>query len=424
MVRWGLAVAGLLLVGSCALAGESPDLQKQIDELKAKIDALEKKPAGPAATATEPKGGSWTDQVKLFGDLRLRGDYIDKPGWESDVADRERLRFRARLGLEAKLSDEVKLRFRIATDESTSSENGGDPTSANQTMTNSSSKKSVWWDLAMFDYAPAAVPGLHVMGGKIDQPFITVGKNEMIWDNNFTPEGGAVKYGPTFGDFEPIVVAGAYWLKERSDLATDTADSGMFGGQLGLKYNLSKEKGQEIYFLAGGGYFDYAHAEGFPVFDYTGGTDAKGNSKDGGEYIHDYDIAEAFAEVGFPIPGLELPVTFFGDWVRNTAMHDDDAQGYLVGARLGNLEKQWDWSLCYDYREVQKDCIIAAFAKCDIFGTGTNGKGHRAGAELMLMKNLWVGAYGFLGKANISSEDDTDHDADYRRVQLEINFKF
>ena len=423
MLKWGLGVAGLLLVSSCALAGESTDLQKQIDELKAKVNALEQKSAGPAAPAAEPKGGLWTDNFKLSGDLRLRGEYFDTPHRETDVADRERMRFRARVGLDAKVNDEVDVRVRIATDMSTSSEKGGDPTSNNQDMTNDSSKKGLWLDLAMFDYHPKAVEGLHVLGGKIEQPFVTVGGNDMIWSGALTPEGGAVKYGPKFEDFELIAVAGAFWIKEHSAQSpdTDTADSGIFGGQLGLKYNLA----EKTYILAGGGYFDYAHAQGFPVFDYDTGTARDfGNSvSEHDEYLYDYDLAEAFVEVGFPVPGLELPLTVFGNWVRNTAIHDD-SEGYLVGARLGKLEKQWDWSLYYDYRVIEKDAVVGAFNGTDAFGGGTDGRGHKIGAELQLMKNVWAGAYYYQDKDNISSADTTDHDAIYRRVQLDINFKF
>lgn len=427
--RWMLIAGWAVLMGGVgdAVAGEPGDVQKQLDELKAKVDALEKKQAQPPATApaAEPKGSLWTDRVKLFGDLRLRGDYIDKPRWDTETADRERLRFRARVGLEAKVNEEVNLRFRIATDESTSSENGADPVSANQTMTNYGSKKAVWWDLAMFDYHPAVVPGLRVLGGKIEQPFFTAGKNEMVWDNNLAPEGGAIKYQPKIAlsedqSLEPMAIAGAFWLKERSTLGTDTADSGLFGGQLGLKYNLSKN----AYVLGGGGYFDYVHAKDFPVFDYSGGTANFGNSvSPDNEYRFDYNLAEAFAEVGFPCPLTSLPVTVFGDWVKNTAV-SKNAQAYLGGVRLGKIEKQWDWALCYDYRRVEKDSLIGAFAKCDIFGQGADGRGHRYGAELQLMKNLSLGAYYLQGKANIAREDVSNDDESYRRAQLEIIFKF
>ena len=104
MARLGICAAGLLLVCSASLAGEPSDIQKQLDELKAKVDALEKKqnqtPA-PAAAAAESKGGLWAENVKFFGDFRLRGDYIDQPDRSTPVADRERVRFRARIGLDA-----------------------------------------------------------------------------------------------------------------------------------------------------------------------------------------------------------------------------------------------------------------------------------------------------------------------------------
>ncbi|HOX05801.1 MAG TPA: putative porin, partial [Planctomycetota bacterium] len=405
MIRLGLVMAGVLLAGSFALAGESPDLQKQLDELKAKVDALEKQRASaPAAGEPAPaaKKSLWDEYgLKLSGDLRLRGDYCHRPYWEPDKADRERLRFRARLQLDAKANDEVDLRFRIATDETTESDNGADPTSNNQTMTNSFSKKGIYWDLAMFDYHPKAIEGLRLTGGKIEQPFIAVGKNELIWNASLTPEGGALRYASKFGDVEIIATAAGYWIQERNSATADNADSGMVGGQLAGKYNFSKD----VYVLAGGGYFDYLNARNYAVFDYTGGTEGFGNTvSPDGEYVNDYNIAEVFGELGFACPLTGLPVSLFGDVVRNTAT-DDDAKAFLVGARVGKLVNPWDWSVSYDFRRVEKDAVIGAFCDSMAYGGGTNGKSHKVGAELQLMKNLSVGAYGYVGWAHISEND-------------------
>ncbi len=420
MVRLVWSLAALLMAGSMALAGEPSDLQKQIDELKAKVDALEKKQPAPAAEpAAEPARSLWTENVKLFGDLRLRGDYCERPGWDPAKADRERLRFRARLGLDAKVNEEVDLRFRIATDETGDADQGADPVSNNQTMTNSFSKKGIWWDLAMFDYHPRAIEGLHVIGGKIEQPFLAVGKNEMIWNGSLTPEGGAVRYAPKFGEFELIGTGGGFWIQERNSRTADNADSGLFGAQLAGRLKLS----QDAYVLAGGSYFDYVHTRNFAVFDYTGGDESFGNSvSPDGEYVNDYNIAEAFAEVGFRCPLTGLPATLFGDWARNTAT-DEDAKAFLVGARLGRLANPWDWSLYYDFRRVEKDAVVGAFCDSTAFGGGTDGKSHKVGAELQLTKNVWVGAYSYIGWAHIS-QDDEDHSDRYRRYQLDLNFKF
>jgi hypothetical protein len=416
---WPLAAAGLLLAGACALAGESADLQKQIDELKARLDALEKQRTTPAVPPVEPKKSLWTDNLKLSGDLRLRGEYTQVPGRNPPVADRERLSFRARVELDAKVSDELEVRFRIGTAMSSHAEDGGDAASNDQDMTNDSSKKPLWLDLAMFDYHPRAIEGLHLLGGKIEQPFFTPGGSDLIWSRDLTLEGGAVRYGPKLGDFEPMAVAGAFWIRERSDLATDTADSGLVGGQLGLEYNLS----EKVSFLAGCGYFQYLHTTGFPVFDHDGTTTNSVSAHN--EYLYDYHLFETFLEIGFPCPLTGRPVTIFGDYVLNTVINDDDKEGgWLGGVRLGKLEKPWDWSLYVDYRHIEKDAVVAAFNGTDALGGGTNGKGYKFGAELQLMKNVWTGAYYYADKQHVASEDLIDRNAPYRRFQLDINFKF
>ena len=125
-------------------------------------------------------------QAELSGDFRYRYEYIDD---DSAAQVRHRNRIRARLGLDAKINDEWNLGFRLATAEGLS---GGDPVSTNQTLDGSYSKKTFWLDLAYLNYHPQWVKGLSAIAGKMANPFYMVGKNQLIWDHDLTPEGGAV----------------------------------------------------------------------------------------------------------------------------------------------------------------------------------------------------------------------------------------
>ncbi len=410
-------VSGLLtvvLASSGALAGETSDLQRQIDELKAKVENLQAKKDSSSAPAAEKKS-SWTDKVTLFGDFRYRHEAISEPHRETARPDRERERIRARLGLKARVNDEVDLTFRIATGNTT------DPVSTNQTLGGNFTKKAVVLDQAFFDYHPdalreAGVP-THLLGGKMPTPFIAPGGSDLLWDGDLTPEGGALKLAPRLGDAAELLVnLGGFVVNEVHDPASteNNEDPGLFGAQAALKLKFD-EKGT-TYAMVGAGYFNYTHAEGKTTF---GG--AFGNTLDGTLYEYGYREQEGFVEVGFPV--LDVPVTLYGDYVRNLDAGDEDT-GYLVGVNVGRAREQWDWSVGYNYRALEKDAVLGAFTDSDSGGGGTDHKGHKFGAQLMVLKNVTVGATCFIDKVNISDDDATDRNADYHRLQLDVMFKF
>jgi len=128
----------------------------------------------------------WASRVGLYGDFRYRYEFIDD---KSKDFDRNRNRIRARLGLNAKVNDEWNLGFRLATGEG---DQEGDPVSTNQTLGGSWGKKPFWLDLAYLDYHPLWAKGLDLQAGKIEVPFYRPNKNQLIWDHDLTPEGGAI----------------------------------------------------------------------------------------------------------------------------------------------------------------------------------------------------------------------------------------
>ena len=295
-------------------------------------------------------------------------------------------------------------------------------------MNNFESAKPIWLDLAYADYHPKFAPGLDVIGGKMEVPFYRAGGNEMIWNASLTPEGGAVKYAPDLGDFKPFGSAAGFWVSERES----DEDAGLFGAQAGLRWNLLKDRG--LFVTAGAGYFDYTSAEGKAVFDYTGATGATacayGNSMTpNGKYKYDYNEAQVFVEAGVNVPvgKRKIPAAAYYDAVRNTAsaVHQNDSEGWLVGASLGRREKPGDLVVKYEYTEVEKDALLGAFGESAHWGGGTDGRGHRVGLEAQLLKNVWLCANYYQDK-RATDQDNSEYvrDKDYRRLRLDINFKF
>lgn len=421
--RWALGFLSVsLLVGGWASAGEPADVQKQIDELKAKIEKLEAKKDSSTPSSGEKKG-SWTDKVTLFGDFRYRHEDIEEPGREVDLADRNRDRIRLRVGLKAKVNDEVDLTARLATGTTT------DPVSTNQTLDDHATKKTVVLDLAFFDYHPqalkdAGVP-LNILGGKFEVPFVRPGGSDLIWDGDLTPEGGAIKVAPKFGDaVELIGVLGGFWVNERAATGADPIQNGedaaLFGVQAALKFNF-EEKGK-IYAMAGVGYFNYTHTQGKAPYGAAFGN----NVNSDGTYESAFEEVEGLLEVGFPV--LDVPVVLYVDYVVNSGAEkvrgETEDTGYMLGVTVGKLKEQWDWAVGYNYRELERDAVLGIWADSDAGGGGTDVRGHKFSAHVVVLKNVTVGATFLQNEENISDNTTTDKDADYRRLQLDISLKF
>ncbi len=164
-----------------------------------------------------------------------------------------------------------------------------------------------------------------MIGGKIENPFYKLGKNELIWDSDLTPEGVALTYGMPLGEQTTLNwAAGGFWVNEESS----GGDTSLWGIQGHLKHQIDKP----TYILGGASMFCYGNIQGEESLadewnddgdEFFGNTAAPGDV-----YALDYDLFELFAEFGTEV--AKLPVAVFGDYVRNTVADDEDT-GWLVG---------------------------------------------------------------------------------------------
>jgi hypothetical protein len=393
------------------------ELEDKVNQLEArqklKEQLLAEKIEAAAAAKEEAKEPAipdvlkWASTLSWYGDFRYRYEYIDD---DSATVDRHRNRIRTRLGLNARVSDEWNLGFRIATSEGSS---GGDPVSTNQTLDSAFSKKSIWLDLAYLDYHPAWMKGFHVVAGKMANPFYTVGKNQLIWDSDVTPEGGALTCKHPFGDStSATVAAGGFWVNEESS----GPDTSLWGVQGLVKHQIDKPS----YILAGASWYDYGNIQGAESLanEWKGTNDFFGNTAaPGNVYASDYDLIELFVEFGTAMG--TLPVAVFGDWVKNTVASTDEDTGWLVGATLSKAKDPGSWQFDYDYRKLELDAVVAQFNDSDFVGGGTGGKGHRFSFAYQLTRNVVGGLTYFLDEY-----DGRKDDANYDRLQADVVVKF
>jgi hypothetical protein len=367
--------------------------------LKQQIEEVAEQKQAPAPTL--PDSIKWIEKIKWSGDFRYRHETIDD---DSASTDRDRNRIRARIKMEAEVNDEWDAVVRLATGSSDS------PTSTNHTLGDSSddsfSSKEIWLDHAYASYHPKSMPGLNIMAGKMGNPFYRVAKNQVIYDGDLSPEGGAATYKWDLDDSTSAqVTGGAFWLRERS---TD-ADTSIFGAQGLLKHELSSDS----HILGGVSYYDFGNIKGKAL----AGIGSNGNSTTGGIYNNDYDILEGFSEYGFKIG--EVPAVIYGSYARNMVASNSGDTAWIVGARYNKAKDPGSWEATYNYRDVQRDAVVGGLNDSDFIGGGTDGNGHVFGFNYQLAKNVQAGVFYYLNEKNNSTSED-----DYQMLQANLVFKF
>ncbi len=333
---------------------------------------------------------SWVDRIKLSGDVRLRYEGIDEEFRE----ERNRMRFRSRVGLDAQVSDGISVVLQVAT--------GGDnPTSTNQSFDDGFSAKDIGVRLAYVDWKVS--DALSINAGKMKNPLFRAGKAPVLWDGDMNPEGIAAKFDSnTF-----FANAAAFAVGERGS----SDDSFLFALQAGGRFKL----GDSGKLTAGVGYFAYTNTVGNEPF-YDGR--ARGNSVDlAGHYVFDYKVTEAFAQYDTNVSGW--PLSVFAHFAQNNEVSDLDT-ALAFGARLGSAKDEGDVEFRWIYQDLEADATIGTFVDSDFGGGGMDSDGHIIQARYAFSRQIFFGGTFFVNKKDIAQGNGVD----YNRVQIDLEFKF
>ena len=343
---------------------------------------------GPTAAASEDT--NWSDRIALKGDIRLRYEGIDEDSEEK----RNRARFRARFGLGAMVTDDVRVVLQLAS--------GGDnPVSTNQTFDDGFSTKDIGLDLAYVDWS--AANGLHIYGGKMKNPLFIAGGAPLVWDSDLNPEGLAARYskGLLFGTLAMFSV------EERSS----TDDSLLYAAQGGVKIGV----GAHASITAGVGYLAYTNTIGNMPF-YNGSS--KGNSVDlTGNYIYDYKDIELFAQLDTKVG--DWPLQLFIQAVRNNEVSIEDT-AFAIGAKAGAASDKGKMEFGWTYMDMEADAVIGTFTDSNFGGGSVDSSGHIFKGKYGLSKTISLGGTLFIN--DVERFQGIEHD--YSRVQIDVEFKF
>jgi hypothetical protein len=406
--------------------------EKDAGEVRAELDkkAAQEVAAAPSSS-TKLKLSTPLTELEIYGDARVRyevrngetsaPDPINPPG---DTYQRNRARYRLRLGLKGTLVDDwfFGIRLETATNPRSTNVTFGDDTAAGPGPFAKNSD-SINVGQAYFGYK--GIKGLTLTAGKMPNPFVT---SSMVWDADLNPEGLAEQYKYTIklGGGTPAASA-TTTDKDGKTVVTQTAaatsgptldlfanfgqfvyddtnpenpigpspdglpntDAYLLGWQIGARYNFDKnmylQVAPTIYNYTGHGDTFAANFSGGPAFHLvdpvTGAVTTVVPNQTG---IDNLLVLEVPAEFGFKIG--PLPARIFGDFAYNfdgddraaAAGHPDKGDqnlAYQIGAGIGGTKHKGDWSLTAFWQHADQYSLDPNLVDSDVFDSRVNMEG-------------------------------------------------
>ena len=448
---------------------EIQELKREVEQLRQEVASLKKHegpspkvvPDGPTKTEIVYDGKTYVEksvpleksaadkwklstsitEMELYGDVRLRYQYnggetkdrgpVASPGagvaGTNDWQERERERYRLRLGLRGTLMDDWFFGVRLMT---SNNERSGNVTFGDDTASSTSGGGGPFErnsDLVTVDQAYAGYkgfPGFTFTGGKMPNPLVNT---RLVWDPDITPEGLAEQWKHTFvfgaepppppsfsKDGKAIVASKPPEPFLKLDLFTNFAqfvyDDANPENPLGARATTSANGGTQLvpntdaFLLAWqiGARFNFPHSFYFQfaptLYNYTGNGDTFNVHYQGGSpYLTNADslaqnqtginsllVFDMPAEFGWKAWGI--PMRVFGDFATNFEADDRaDAAGepghgsqryaLQIGLGIGQLKKKNDWQFNVWYQQIQQYALDPNLIDDDIFNAQENMHG-------------------------------------------------
>jgi hypothetical protein len=362
----------------------------------------------------------WVTSYKLSGDFRGRYDEVSTatPAYKNSsggaaVDDTNiRLRYRLRVGLTINMKDDLQVGFRLGTDDAGSTANGGNPLSNNSTLQANGSKKFIYVDAAYGKWMPINDGTWMVAGtiGKMDQPFQA---SSMVFDPDYTPEGGALQATYKVNNGNSLAFNGGAFVLDQGNSrgpyllgaqAIWNANwTPKLGTSLGIaEYTISNKKD----FIPNAG--ATLGTSGAPYDTNLGNTIVPGVVAAGssaGTPSSDFNPFVVSGSVtytldSFPLYPGAFPIKLAGEYMDNTAAADNQNIGWWGGMTLGKSGKKGTWDLTYRYQQLDADAWwdqivdddnVALFPTSATTGSaagGTNIKGHMVKLNYSIFDSL------------------------------------
>ena len=501
-------------------------LQRRNAELEAEVKSLKKEHsvAGSASASTSSKAKLVSDgkgsveqsapieksaaskwklstpltELELYGDARLRYEYrggesdnnspVASPSagvaGHNDWQERERERYRVRLGLRGTLLDDWFFGVRLETSQNPRSTNVtfGDDTSgsSNASFNGPFSKTNDGINVGQAYLGYRGFPDFTFTAGKMPNPMVST---FMVWDPDINPEGLAEQWKHTFNIGSTGDAAQQPYSKDGKDVvatkaepflkldlfanfgqfvyddanpedplgrhATTTANGGrqlvpnsdafLLAWQVGAKLNFPKS----IYFQLAPAIYNYTgNGDTFNVH-FQGGDPNLTNSASLAQNqtgINSLLVFDLPVELGWKIG--KLPARLFGDFAVNLdgddraaaaghPGHGDQRYAYQIGAGIGQLKKKHDWQLNVFWQRQDQYALDPNLVDTEYWDSKLNLQGIGVNAGYMLSDAVWLNfTYGYAWQADDALGTGGGGDiainpvTNFQLFQADLNLKF
>lgn len=393
-------------------------LQDLNDVTNARLDALAEQVQALAQTPAPKTVPDWINRVKFSGEVRLRdqGDFYDEnnalmldPNDPSELMNtqdsRNRIRLRARLGVQTEITDQVQAVIQLSTGDTSQ------PSSSNNTMGTYFRKSAILLNQAYIMYRP--LPELILWGGRLPNPWFST---TLVWDKELNFDGAALTFDTqlmrSLGGF---VTLGAFPVQE---VELSSHDKWLYAAQTGLRFTLKDAATAKI----GAAYYYFTNITGKAndasnpdQYDWTAPPFLqKGNTLMDIDPTTDYQLALASDYHELDVTA-QLDIAVFdpihviltGDYVKNLGFDraevadctgnpdvKKEVTGYQYGLQVGYpiVDDFGKWRASLTYKHLEADAVVDAFTDATFHAGGTNCEGNIIGLDLGLAKNIVLGA--------------------------------
>jgi len=340
----------------------------------------------------------WITSYKLSGDFRGRLD--DRSTENPAQSDNIRLRYRLRAGLLINMKDNLQVGFRLGTGDAPGTL-GGNPLSNNTTLQGNGTKKFIYVDAAYGKWTPIndGTTMLAATIGKMDEPFQLT---PMVFDPDYTPEGGALQASYKINDRNSLAFNGAAFVLAYAGNGAENM-SFLYGAQVMWNANWTDKISSSLGVAA----FDIVNRD--QLTTAAAGAGNKGNALGvGGSPLYNMnpvvvDASLTYKLDSFPLYKGAFPMKVYGEYMNNPGAPSSGGivggapsgdQGFLAGITFGQAAKKGMWDIGYRYESLDANAWFAQIVNDDNltynagFAGGTNVKGHLFTADYALTDSL------------------------------------
>jgi hypothetical protein len=434
-------------------------------------------------------GGKWKlsapiTEIELYGDMRMRYEVRtgqaglpDRITPAGENTQRNRARYRLRLGLRGTLADDWFFGLRLET--------SSNPRSTNVTIGDEASggpfsKGSDGLNVGQAYLGYKGFRDITLTAGRMQNPLVTT---SMLWDADINPEGLAEQWKHTFSlsfgggqttsaadyskDGKSVAAVTSEPTKMTIDLFANFAqfiyddsnpedpvgprsvvggnkvpntDALLLAWQVGAKFNFTKDIyfqfAPTLYNYTGNGDSFNVHFVGDPNFRVGAATVSPNQTG-----INSLMIFDMPAEFGWKFG--EIPMRAFADFAVNlegderarAAGHPtkgDQRYAYQIGLGIGKIKQKHDWSLEAFYQHVEQFAVDPNLVDSDLYDSRVNMEGFAVRGGYAISDAVTFNlTYGYvsqidrdLGTGGVGDAFSINPLKKYQIFQADLNVKF